>query len=151
VWGISVSAVAEPERLPDRHGRAGLRRLHRRHRLRQPPRPGHLLARDAGDRGRIRRPALAQALRDAGQASISIPLVAPETEYTPRINQLDFSFSKRVQYRRLNADAEDRLLQRAQLRRLLIGLDHAVRRRAYQRPSVILQGRIIRVGVDMTW
>jgi hypothetical protein len=30
------------------------------------------------------------AMAASGLASISVPLVAPETDYTPRINQLDF-------------------------------------------------------------
>ena len=34
----------------------------------------------------------------SGVASISVPLVAPETEYTPRINQFDFSVSKSIEF-----------------------------------------------------
>ena len=41
--------VAEPERLPCRQRGAGLRRLHRRHRLRPSERPGDLLAGDVDD------------------------------------------------------------------------------------------------------
>ena len=63
-----------------------------------------------------------------GVANINVPLVAPETEFTPRINQVDFSVSKTVQFGALPHDAEDRPLQRAQLGRLLVGGDGAVRR-----------------------
>ena len=34
----------------------------------------------------------------SGLASISVPLVAPETEFTPRINQFDFSVSKSIEF-----------------------------------------------------
>lgn len=36
-------------------------------------------------------------LAASGAASLSVPLVAPETEFTPRINQLDVSVSKRFE------------------------------------------------------
>ena len=96
-------------------------------------------------------PALAAALRAAGQASVSVPLRAPETDYTPRLRQLDVSFSKRINagwlslqpkvdfFNALNSD-DYSAVQTAQFGAA-----------AYLRPSVILQGRIIRVGVDMTW
>ena len=38
------------------------------------------------------------AMAASGLASISVPLVAPETEFTPRINQLDFSVSKSIEF-----------------------------------------------------
>ncbi len=94
---------------------------------------------------------LRAALTAAGQASISIPLVAPETEYTPRLNQLDISFSKRIQAARFS------LLPKVDFFNALNSDDYSsvstmqFGAAAYNRPSVILQGRIIRVGVDMTW
>ena len=53
--------------------------------------------------------------------------------------------------RRRDGGAEDRLLQRAQLRRLLGGVEHDLRARDYLQPSVVLQGRIIRIGAEVTW
>ncbi|MGE0463998.1 MAG: hypothetical protein AB7Q16_21735 [Vicinamibacterales bacterium] len=94
---------------------------------------------------------LRAALTAAGQASISIPLVAPETEYAPRLNQLDISFSKRIQAARFT------LLPKIDFFNALNSDDYSsvstmqFGAAAYNRPSVILQGRIIRVGVDMTW
>lgn len=85
------------------------------------------------------------------QVSISIPLVAPETEYAPRLNQLDISFSKRIQAARFT------LLPKIDFFNALNSDDYSsvstmqFGAAAYNRPSVILQGRIIRVGVDMTW
>ena len=37
-------------------------------------------------------------LAASGVANIQVPLVAPETEFTPRINQVDFSVSKRFNF-----------------------------------------------------
>jgi hypothetical protein len=80
-----------------------------------------------------------------------VPLVAPETEYTPRINQVDLSFSKRVQAAGLS------ILPKIDFFNALNSDDYSsvstvqFGAAAYKRPSVILQGRIIRVGVDMTW
>jgi hypothetical protein len=94
---------------------------------------------------------LRQALLDAGQASVNVPLVAPETEYTPRINQVDFSFSKKVQFGRLG------MLPKIDFFNALNSDDYSAvatalyNSGAYLQPSVILQGRIIRVGVDVTW
>jgi hypothetical protein len=94
---------------------------------------------------------LRAALTAAGQASISVPLVAPEIEFTPRINQLDLSFSKRIQARGLS------LLPKIDFFNALNSDDYSsvsttqFGAAAYNRPSVILQGRIIRVGVDVTW
>jgi hypothetical protein len=96
-------------------------------------------------------PALAQAMRDGGLASLQVPLVAPETEYTPRLRQLDLSFSKRIQakmfsiqpkidfFNALNSD------DYSSVSSFIYGAND------YKQPSVVLQGRIIRVGVDMIW
>jgi hypothetical protein len=35
------------------------------------------------------------------QASLNVPLLAPGTELTPRINQVDFSLSKRIAFERI--------------------------------------------------
>jgi hypothetical protein len=40
-------------------------------------------------------------LAASGVANIQVPLVAPETEFTPRINQFDVSFSKRANFGRM--------------------------------------------------
>ncbi len=95
--------------------------------------------------------ALAQALRDVGQANIQIPLVAPETEYTPRINQVDFSASKKLRFGGVG------ILPKIDFFNALNSDDYSAvatvqyGAAAYKQPSVVLQGRIIRVGVDMTW
>ena len=94
---------------------------------------------------------LRAALTAAGQASVNVPIVAPETEYTPRINQMDFSFSKKVAFGRLN------MLPKIDFFNAFNSDDYSSVATAqygaqtYLQPSVVLQGRIIRVGVDVTW
>ncbi|PHY08579.1 MAG: hypothetical protein CK533_13470 [Acidobacterium sp.] len=90
-------------------------------------------------------------LAASGIANIQVPLVAPETEFTPRINQVDFSVSKRFNLGALN------LTPKADFFNALNSDDYSsvstmqYAAATYKQPSVILQGRIIRVGVDVTW
>jgi hypothetical protein len=90
-------------------------------------------------------------LQASGLANIQVPLVAPETEYTPRINQVDLSFSKRARFGAFN------ITPKIDFFNLLNSDDYSsvstvqYGAAAYNRPSVILQGRIIRIGVDASW
>ena len=87
----------------------------------------------------------------SGVASISVPLVAPETEYTPRINQLDFSVSKSIEF------GAFRVTPKLDMFNALNSDDYTAvsstqfGAATYMRPSTILQGRIIRFGVDARW
>jgi hypothetical protein len=91
------------------------------------------------------------AMAASGLATISVPLVAPETEYTPRINQFDVSFSKTVELGAV------RLMPKLDIFNAMNSDDYTSVATAqygaatYMRPSVILQGRIVRVGVDVRW
>lgn len=90
-------------------------------------------------------------LAASGVANIQVPLVAPETEYTPRINQVDFSVSKRFEFGAL------RMTPKMDLFNALNSDDYSSVVTAqfgaatYKQPSVIIQGRIIRIGVDVSW
>jgi hypothetical protein len=90
-------------------------------------------------------------LAASGVANVQVPLVAPETEFTPRINQVDLSFSKRATFGGIN------MTPKVDFFNLLNSDDYSsvstvqYGAAAYMRPSVILQGRIIRVGVDVNW
>jgi Carboxypeptidase regulatory-like domain len=90
-------------------------------------------------------------LAASGVANVQVPLVAPETEFTPRINQFDLSVSKRLEFGRV------RMLPKIDFFNLMNSDDYSsvstmqFGAAAYNRPSVILQGRIIRVGVDTSW
>jgi hypothetical protein len=91
------------------------------------------------------------AMAASGLASISVPLVAPETEYTPRINQFDFSVSKSIEF------GVVRLTPKLDLFNALNSDDYTAvattqyGAATYLRPSTILQGRIIRFAVDARW
>ena len=99
-------------------------------------------------------------------ASFSVPLVAPSTENTPRITQLDLAVSKRVSVKRLKLEPKIDLFN------ALNSSDYfSVRTTtftptpvagvsapgaggtpaAYLAPSSILQGRLLRVGINVTW
>ncbi|MFA5911588.1 MAG: carboxypeptidase regulatory-like domain-containing protein [Vicinamibacterales bacterium] len=90
-------------------------------------------------------------LAASGVANIQVPLVAPETEYTPRINQFDFSVSKKLQLGGLT------MVPKMDLFNALNSDDYSsvatvqYGAATYKQPSVVLQGRIIRVGVDVSW
>ncbi len=91
------------------------------------------------------------ALSASGLASLSIPLVAPETEFTPRINQLDLSASKRFEFSKIT------VLPKLDVFNALNSDDYTSVVTAqfgaatYMRPSTVLQGRIIRIGADVRW
>jgi hypothetical protein len=91
------------------------------------------------------------AMSASGIASISVPLVAPETEFTPRINQFDFSMSKSFEF------GAFRVTPKLDLFNALNSDDYTgvtstqFGAATYMRPSTILQGRIIRFGVDARW
>ena len=84
-------------------------------------------------------------------ATINVPLVAPQTEYAPRLNQVDLALSKSFNAGRI------RLLPKLDIFNAFNSDDYtsvstmqfgAV---TYRRPATILQARIIRVGVDVKW
>ncbi|HYE88578.1 MAG TPA: TonB-dependent receptor [Vicinamibacterales bacterium] len=91
------------------------------------------------------------ALTASGLANLQVPLVAPETEFTPRINQVDLSIAKRFEFGMFRAQPKVDFFN------LLNSDDYSsvstvqFGAAAYNRPSVILQGRIVRVGVDVNW
>jgi hypothetical protein len=84
-------------------------------------------------------------------ATLNVPLTAPATEYTPRLNQVDFSVSKAIQI------ANFRIQPKLDIFNALnsddfTGVSSMVyAAAAYKRPSVVLQGRVIRVGADVRW
>ncbi|HEX8031246.1 MAG TPA: hypothetical protein VF491_22410, partial [Vicinamibacterales bacterium] len=90
-------------------------------------------------------------LTNSGQANVSVPLTAPETEFTPRINQFDVSVSKSFEFGAI------RLVPKMDIFNALNSDDYTgvsstqYAAATYMRPSTILQGRIIRLGVNATW
>jgi Carboxypeptidase regulatory-like domain len=84
-------------------------------------------------------------------SSASIPIVAPGTEFTPRINQVDFGMSKTFAFN------TTKVTPKLDFFNLLNSDDYSAitstqyGAATYGVPSVILQGRIVRIGVDVKW
>jgi hypothetical protein len=79
-------------------------------------------------------------------ASLSIPLVAPMTEYGDRINQLDLNVTKSFKFDRLTIQPKIdffNLLNRAPVTAIL-GLNYGTA--AYNQPSVVLNPRTFQLG-----
>jgi hypothetical protein len=91
------------------------------------------------------------ALAASGLANIDVPLVAPETEFTPRINQLDLSASKRFEWGMLNITPKLDVFNALNSDDYTAVQTSQFGAATYKQPSVILQGRIIRFGADVRW
>jgi hypothetical protein len=85
------------------------------------------------------------------QTSLNVPLVAPQTEYAPRTNQVDFAVNKSFNV------GHARFMPKLDIFNLFNSDDYTgvsttqFATATYLRPSTILQGRIVRVGVDVKW
>jgi Carboxypeptidase regulatory-like domain len=100
-------------------------------------------------------------------ASFTVPLDAPGTLLTPRVNQLDLSFSKRITVRGIKLDpkidifnalnSDDYFTVRSSAfspvasAAAATGLQGTGSGGTYLQPGSILQGRIIRLGAVITW
>ena len=91
------------------------------------------------------------ALGPAGLANIDVPLVAPETEYTPRITQLDLSVSKRFEWGMFTVQPKLDVFNTLNSDDYTAVQTSQYGAATYLQPSVILQGRIIRFGADVRW
>ena len=84
-------------------------------------------------------------------ASVTVPLVAPGTEFLPRLNQLDLSFAKWFQFGGGRFQGQADLFN-------VFNKNYAQAYRStnfgtasYLQPSSVLQGRMIRLGVQVKW
>ncbi len=84
-------------------------------------------------------------------ASVTVPLVAPGTEFLPRVNQLDLSIAKWFQvggYRMQGqVDAFNVFNKNYETAYRSVNFGTA----AYLQPSSVLQGRMFRLGVQLKW
>jgi len=83
------------------------------------------------------------------QASLSVPLVAPMTEYGDRINQLDVNITKSIKWRNLNIQPKFDVfnaLNRSPVTAVL-GLNYGTA--AYKQPSVVLNPRTMQIGANI--
>ena len=84
-------------------------------------------------------------------ASMSVPLVAPGTEFFDRLNQLDVTISKVFFVNKVRFEPEAAVFNAlnaasvSAVRSLNYGTP------SYNQPSTILQGRFLRLGIKMRW
>jgi hypothetical protein len=84
-------------------------------------------------------------------ATLNVPLTAPGTEFTPRMNQFDFAVSKTFRVSTISISPKLDLFNafNADDYGSVTSMQYGAA--TYLRPSSILQGRIIRVGADVKW
>jgi len=88
------------------------------------------------------------------QPSLNIPLIAPNTEMTPRLNQLDLSFSKRINLERWRIEPRVDLFNAFNSSDYysVKGLTYSTASTSvYKLPASILQGRIVRLGLNVNF
>ena len=84
-------------------------------------------------------------------ASVTVPLVAPGTEFLPRHNQLDLSFAKNFQVSGYRLQAQADLFNVANNNTVLSYRSSNFSTAAYLQPSTVLQGRMLRLGMQVRW
>jgi hypothetical protein len=83
------------------------------------------------------------------QASLSVPLAPPMTEYGDRINQLDLNITKSIRWRNFNIQPKFDVfnaLNRSPVTAVL-GLNYGTA--AYKQPSVVLNPRTMQIGANI--
>jgi hypothetical protein len=86
-------------------------------------------------------------------SSFSVPLVAPGTELTPRINQTDISFAKRITLERFQINPKLDIFNMFNSSDYFSvrTLTYTTTPGAYKQPGSIIQGRILRLGAVVNW
>ena len=84
-------------------------------------------------------------------ASVTIPLVAPGTEFTPRTTQVDVGLSKTFTFGTTRITPKMDLFNALNADYYTSVASTQYGAGTYLQPSVVLQGRIVRVGVDLKW
>jgi hypothetical protein len=84
-------------------------------------------------------------------AQVIVPLVAPGTEFLPRLRQLDLSFAKSFQVKgtRLQGQIDIFNVFNADTHSSYASTNFNTS--AYLLPSSVLQGRMLRLGFQMRW
>ena len=99
-------------------------------------------------------PCVAQGKCTAGQlvdpgmtvASLSVPLIAPNTEFGDRINQLDFNVSKTIKFGRASIQPKFDLFNALNVASVYGVRSMNYGTTAYLQPSSILNGRVFQLG-----
>jgi hypothetical protein len=93
------------------------------------------------------------ALVDPGMtlASMSVPLVAPGTEFFDRLNQLDITVSRVITVRKLKFEPEVAVFNALNAVSVSAVRSQNYGTASYEQPSTILQGRFLRLGMKVKW
>ncbi len=84
-------------------------------------------------------------------ATLNVPLRAPETEYMPRINQLDVSLSKTFVVRAVRVLPKVDVFNLTNSDRWSSVTTAQFGAATYLQPATILQGRLIRLAIETSW
>jgi hypothetical protein len=96
-------------------------------------------------------PAGALVIPNLTIGSLTVPLVAPGTEFLPRMNQLDLSLAKWFQLGRTRIQGQVDVFNAFNKNTDLSYRSTNATTAAYLLPSSVLQGRQIRLGMQMKW
>ena len=80
-----------------------------------------------------------------------MPLVAPGTEFLPRLNQLDLSFAKSFQVSGYRLQGQVDVFNVSNENYASAYRSTNFGTTAYLQPSSVLQGRMIRLGLQVKW
>jgi hypothetical protein len=80
-----------------------------------------------------------------------VPLVAPGTEFLPRLRQLDMSVSKRFDLGSYRFEGQVDIFNVFNYNTYTQVRSTRYDTAAYGRPASVLQGRMIRLGVQVKW
>jgi hypothetical protein len=84
-------------------------------------------------------------------ASVTVPLVAPGTEFLPRLNQLDLSFAKNFQVSGYRLQGQLDVFNVGNANYVTAYRSTNFATTSYRQPSSVLQGRMFRIGVQVKW
>ena len=84
-------------------------------------------------------------------ATLNVPLVAPGTEYAERLNQLDVSLAKRFQLGATRVQGQFDMFNALNRSDVLSVRSLNFGTTSYMQPSSVLQGRILRLGMQLKW
>jgi hypothetical protein len=84
-------------------------------------------------------------------ASITVPLIAPGVEFLPRVRQLDLSFQKSFGVGRSRVQGQVDIFNVNNSNAVAAVASTLYTTAAYNRPASVLQGRMIRLGVQVKW
>jgi hypothetical protein len=93
----------------------------------------------------------ARIIPNLTQAGLTVPLVAPNTEYLPRLLQVDFSFAKTFSVGQIRVNPKLDIFNAFNSDDYTGVSSTQFGAATYMRPSTILQGRIVRIGADLKW